>query len=245
MRVMTYNIRGGWGSDGQRSTARIAGVIRDQNPDIVCLQEVHQRLPQSRFVDQPARLEAETGLPLVFQANLRLGFGGYGLAIASRYAVVSVQNHLLPSVREQRGVLQVRLGTPDGPLTVFCTHWGLNGEERKKQAARLAELVLAAPGPILVAGDFNERPDAPGVRQLLTQTGLLDADAAQNRPTYPADVLEARIDFVFFSPMLPLKSVFPVMTLASDHLPLVAEFGMWAGSPPQAPGAHWSADTPS
>ena len=224
MRVMTYNIRGGWGIDGQRSTERIAEVIREQAPDILCLQEVHQRLPQSRFVDQPARLQKALGLPVIFQANLRLGLGSYGLAVVTRYSVNTVQNHLLPSVREQRGVLEVHLTTEMGLLTVFCTHWGLNGPERERQAARLAELVNTASGSVLVCGDFNERPDALGMRSLLSATGLQDADSSQNRLTYPADTPEARIDYILYSPELSMNAVFPVETSASDHLPLVAEF---------------------
>jgi endonuclease/exonuclease/phosphatase family metal-dependent hydrolase len=224
MRVMTYNIRGGWGIDGQRSTERIAEVVLAHAPDILCLQEVHQRLPQSRFVDQPARLQKALGLPVTFQANLRLGVGNYGLAVVSRYSVSTVQNHLLPSVREQRGVLEVCLTTEAGPLTVLCTHWGLNSAERERQSARLAELVAAAKGRVLVSGDFNERPDAPGMRSLLSKTGLLDADAAQNRLTYPADTPEARIDYILYSSELSLRAVFPVETPASDHLPLVADF---------------------
>lgn len=224
MRVMTYNIRGGWGTDGRRSTERIAEVVIDARADVVCLQEVHQRLPQSRFVDQPARLQALLGLPVTFQANLRLGVGGYGLAVVSRFPVQTVQNHLLPSVREQRGVLQVALATPNGPLTVFCTHLGLNSDERLRQAARLAALVAETPGPSLVCGDFNERADAPGLRLLLERTGLGDADAARNRPTYPADAPDARIDFILSPPTLTLQSAAPIDTQASDHLPLVADF---------------------
>ncbi len=224
MRVMTYNIRGGWGIDGQRSTERIAEVILDHAPDVLCLQEVHQRLPQSHFVDQPRRLERLLGLPVTFQANLKLGPGGYGLAVVSRFPVTSVQNHLLPSVREQRGVLQVGLATPGGPLTVFCTHWGLNGEERARQGARLAALVRDIPGPVIVCGDFNEEADAAGLRTLLEQTGLRDADAGRHRRTYPADKPTARIDYVFFSPALTLQDVSITQTPASDHLPLVADF---------------------
>ena len=196
----------------------------DHSPDILCVQEVHQRLPQSRFVDQPGRLQKALGLPVVFQANLRLGVGSYGLALVSRYPVNTVQNHLLPSTREQRGVLEVSLTTPLGLLTVFCTHWGLNGAERERQGARLADLVLAVPSPVLVCGDFNEDAEAPGLRLLLSQTGLLDADAAERRLTYPADTPAARIDCILHSPSLTLQDVFPVSSLASDHLPLVADF---------------------
>ena len=224
MRVMTYNIRGTRGMDDQRSAERIAEVVLEQNADIVCLQEVHQRLPQSRFADQPGQFEKFLGLPVVFQANLRLGIGGYGLAVVSRYPVGTVQNHLLPSVREQRGILEVRLDTPAGPLVIFCTHFGLSADERVKQSANLAELILAASYPVIVCGDFNESPDAPGIQNLLARTGLSDADAALNRWTYPVNALEARIDYIFHSPSLACQSLSVIETEASDHLPLVAEF---------------------
>ena len=211
--------------DGVRSAERIAEVVIAQDADIVCLQEVHQRLPQSRFQDQPKQLETHLGLPVTFQANLRIGIGGYGLAVVSRYPVGTVQNHLLPSVREQRGVLEVRLDTPNGPLVVFCTHFGLSGEERVKQAASLAALVQSSAYPVIVCGDFNERPDAPAVRALLSQTGLSDADAAQDRWTYPTNALEARIDYLFYSPSLTCQSVTVVEERrASDHLPVVGQF---------------------
>ncbi len=215
--------------DGRRSAERIAEVVAAQDADIVCLQEVHQRLPQSGFVDQPGQFEKFLGLPVIFQANLRIGLGGYGLAVVSRYPVGTVQNHLLPSVREQRGVLEVRLDTPNGPLSLFCTHFGLNGEERVKQAANLAELVLGTSSPVIVCGDFNERADAPAVRLLLERTGLVDADAARDRRTYPVNALEARIDYVFYSPMLACRELSVIETDASDHLPLVGEL-----SPPRS-----------
>ena len=216
--------------DGQRSAARIAEVVSAQDADIVCLQEVHQRLPQSGFADQPGQFQKFLGLPVTFQANLRLGPGGYGLAVISRYPVGTVQNHLLPSGREQRGVLEVRLDTPTGPLVVFCTHFGLSADERVKQSAVLAELILAASYPVIVCGDFNERPDAAGIQSLLSRTELLDADAAQNRPTYPVNALEARIDYVFYSPPLVCQRLFVIETQASDHLPLVGEFEQRTGT---------------
>ena len=209
-----------------RSAERICEIILAQSPDIVCLQEVHQRLPQSHFADNPKQFEKHLGLPVTFQANLRLGVGGYGVAVVSRYPVGTVQNHLLPSVREQRGVLEVRLDTPTGPIVVFCTHFGLSGAERVKQASSLATLVQAARYPVIVCGDFNERSDAPAVRALLSETGLSDADAAEDCWTYPTNALEGRIDYLFYSPPLVCQSVLVVDSQASDHLPVVGEFVM-------------------
>ena len=98
-------------------------------------------------------------------------------------------------------------------------------------------IYLAGPGhggPALLAnvyleGTYSEvypeiTPDAAGIRLLRERAGLQDADAVQNRLTYPADKPEARIDYILSSPELSLSAVSPIETFASDHLPLVAEF---------------------
>ena len=59
MRIVTYNTRGSLGMDGLRSTRRIVETVRAVSPDIVCFQEIHQRLAWSGREDQPAILAAE------------------------------------------------------------------------------------------------------------------------------------------------------------------------------------------
>lgn len=220
MRILSYNIRGGLGMDGSRSIDRIAQVVAEQSPDIVCFQEIHQRLPQSLFIDQPLRLEKSLGMPFVFQSNLRIGVGNYGIGMATRLPVQAVKRRRLTSRDEPRGVLEVRLEN----LTVFCMHWGLNAEERVGQADETAAWIGQAPGPILVCGDLNDRPDSASVQSLLAQTGLRDAGGAENCPTYPARLPEARIDYVFHSPELALTAFAALPSLASDHLPIQADF---------------------
>lgn len=224
MRIMTYNIRGGLGMDGARSTERIAQVVLERDPHLVCFQEVHQRLPWSGLIDQPRQLGRLLKMPFVFQANLNFGLAGYGVGIATRYPVTGVKRHRLPSVGEQRGALEVHLEAPTGRLTVFCTHWGLKEEERSRQAETLAERIIAAPGPILVCGDLNGRPFDPCVRTLLERTGLQDADATADRPTFLVGAPSARIDYIFYSSAFALQSIEVIDTTASDHYPLLAEF---------------------
>lgn len=224
MRILTYNIRGGLGMDGRRDTARIAAAVAAHSPDVVCFQEVHQRLPWSGLIDQPRRLRKELGLGFTFQANLSVGVGGYGLGVATEYPVLTVQKHSLPSVGEQRGALEVRLETPDGPLTVFCTHWGLKRDERERQARQMTEWVNGAPRPLVVCGDLNEAFVADYIQRLLRETGLRDADAEADRPTYPADAPRARIDAVFYSDGLRFQTLTVGDSQASDHVPLWADF---------------------
>lgn len=226
MRVISYNIRGGLGMDGKRDTLRIAEAVRAHSPDIVCFQEVHQRLPWSGWADQPRLLERALGMRFLFQRNVNFWPGGYGLGIATHLPIAAVLRHFLPGGRERRGALEVRLNAPAGEIAVFCTHWGLTEDERDGQADALAEcLERAAPRPVLVCGDFNAFPDSPEVRRLLSQSSLRDADTEANRPTYPADAPRARIDFVLLSAHWVLGGVHVPETLASDHLPVVVDLG--------------------
>lgn len=228
MRVLTYNTRGSLGMDGRRSTRRIAQVVRALSPDVVCFQEIHQRLPWSGREDQPAVLSRELGRPFLFQRNLTFGFGGYGLGIATRGAVVERDEHLLPSAKEQRGAQEVRLQGIGGlrRLTVFCTHWGLQEEERRQQAEALAALVNAAVRPVVVCGDLNEPPDGLAVRHLMALTDLIDTDATQNRTTFVSDNPTVRIDYIFHSPELAARNVEVIFSLASDHLAVLADLEM-------------------
>ena len=225
MRIVSYNTRGSLGMDGQRSTRRIAQTVSRLSPDIVCFQEIHQRMPQSGGEDQPGLLSRYLNRGFVFQRNLRLGMGNYGIGIAARGTIIAAEEHFMPSVREQRGALQLSLRDVAGigRLSVFCTHWGLDEEEREKQAAFLVPLIMAAKHPVIFCGDLNEGPSAKGVQALREGTGLVDADVAQSRPTFIADDPKERIDYILYSSDLALRYYEVVDSLASDHLPILAD----------------------
>ncbi len=225
MRILTYNTRGSLGMDGLRSTARIAQVVRRLTPDVVCFQEIHRRTLASGREDQPGVLADSLGRPFIFQSNLKMGIGDYGVGIAYRGELHRSREHFLPSKTEQRGALEVQLRDVAGigRVTIFCTHWGLDAEERLHQATALAMSVRAAGHPVIVCGDLNENAEGEAVRSLLAASGLLDADAALNRPTFLSDNPTTRIDFVLHSPGLTVRNVEVVSILASDHLPLLVD----------------------
>jgi len=211
--------------DDVRSPERIADVLRPLSPDIICFQEIHQKMFVSGRVDQPDVLSMLLSRPFYFHRTLRIGLGNYGIGIATRATIVARKEHLLPSGKEQRGALELLLGNIDGwrRLTVFCTHWGLDPAERMDQAKELTLLVNAAPRPVVVCGDLNEGPEGEGVQWLLSHTNLLDADASRNRLTYDADNPSVRIDYCLYSAELSLQNCEIISSDASDHLPVLAD----------------------
>ena len=66
VRVMTYNIHHGEGSDGRFDLQRLAQIIRDADPDLVALQEVDRNTARSGGVDQIAELSRLTGMHSAF-----------------------------------------------------------------------------------------------------------------------------------------------------------------------------------
>jgi endonuclease/exonuclease/phosphatase family metal-dependent hydrolase len=225
MRIMTYNIRGGLGMDGKRSIRRIALVLREAGSDVVGLQEVHQRLPQSGLRDQPHALGRATGMSCLFGPAIAFGPGRYGNAVLSSIPARLRRLHPLPGEGEPRGAMEVEVSMDGRPLILFCTHFGLTTTARGEQAAALAEAVRLVEGPSVVLGDLNAGPEAPELRPLY-DVGLRHA-APPVEPTFPSNKPITRIDHMLVSSELVGMKSWTVPTMASDHLPVAAEIG-WA-----------------
>jgi endonuclease/exonuclease/phosphatase family metal-dependent hydrolase len=225
MRVVTYNIRGGLGLDGRRDLGRIGSFLREA--EVAGLQEVHQRLPQSGLSDQPRALARATGMACLFGPALAIGPGKYGNAVLSTLAARRRAIHRLPGGGEPRAALEVELEMEGRTLTMICTHFGLSTAARVTQAASLAAAVRKVRAPVMVVGDLNALPDAPELQTLLA-TGLRHA-ASPIEPTFPSDDPRHRIDYILLSPELVCRECRVLSSLASDHLPVLADIG-WAES---------------
>jgi len=107
LRVLTYNIHHGEGTDHRLDLPRIASVIRAVEPDLVALQEVDRMVERTDRVDQPMELARQTGLRVAFGGNLGLQGGSYGNAVLSRYPILAQRNQFLPGSpgSEPRGAL--------------------------------------------------------------------------------------------------------------------------------------------
>lgn len=201
LRVLSYNIHHGEGTDGKLDLTRLARVIRAADPDLVALQEVDDRTKRAGGVDQTAELARLTGLHARFGKAINYGGGGYGQAVLSRFPIDEVTVHPLPGApeRERRIALEVRVKADGRELCVVTTHLDHQvATEREQQAAKLNALFAGADRPVILAGDFNAAPEDKAIAALSDKWAAATAD--KGLLTFPAGKPSKQIDYVWFRP---------------------------------------------
>ena len=229
VRVMCYNIHHGEGLDGRLDLERIAALIREQQADLVALQEVERGTQRTQRRDLPAELAQLTGLDVRFARNLPYQGGEYGTAVLSRFPIRRVAHTPLTMIGqgEQRGAQQVWVDIGGTEVLFINTHLDHRREpaERERSVEEIRALVAAAgPVPVIVAGDFNASPDSPAIA---TMRGFLtDVWAAVGQGpghTIPVRKPTRRIDYIWTSRHFVPERMAVLASEASDHLPIVAQ----------------------
>lgn len=236
LRVASYNIHKCRGLDQRVRPERIAQVLEELDADVVALQEVigrgrHPEEDQARYVAE------RLGYHPIFGENRRHKGAAYGNLLLSRFPVLDFWNYDITAPgREPRGVLRADVQLRDGQvLHLFNVHLGTAFRERQRQARYLvSERILCnggLAGPRIVLGDFNEWVPGRASRLLSEHFGTRQAPAHPRRlPTYPCVLPLFRLDHIYFDGALSLHYLRPhrsrTALIASDHLPVVAEFGV-------------------
>ncbi|MCA1594496.1 MAG: endonuclease/exonuclease/phosphatase family protein [Acidobacteria bacterium] len=238
MRIVTYNVHKCRGLDRRVRPARIASVLKETEADIIALQEVVSvEDSKSREMHQARFIAEELGFNYCVGENRKHQGGAYGNVVLSRLPFACVRNHDITwRGREPRGALRVdvKFGETDGELLhVFNVHLGTAFVERRRQGRKLvSDAVLRSDeltGPRIVLGDFNEWTH--GLASRLLSEELSSADVRQHlrrARTYPGPLPLLHLDHIYYDPALELERLTLHRSLtalvASDHLPLVADF---------------------
>ena len=225
LRVMTYNMHSGRGTDDRYDLGRVADVIGSYDPDIVALQEVDVGRLRSGSVDQASDLGARLGLDVHFAPAIERGNERYGIATLTRLPTTESRKIFLPThgqlSTEPRCALATRHRWDGGELEMVNTHLSTLFRERPGQVAALA--AACATEALVIAGDFNMTPLSPAYR--LLRRGLRSATWMAR--TWPSYAPFAPIDHILFRGRLQLLSGGAwrggPARVASDHLPVVAE----------------------
>lgn len=218
LRVGSYNIK--HGADAALSMKVIASVIKAADLDIVGVQEVDYKTSRSNYVDQPAKLAEEAGMPYYFFVRAIDYQGGeYGTLILSRYPIVSSEIIMLTSWdKEQRALGHVVIDVDGRQIDLFNTH--LSFEDTTLRGLQFAEVAkkLDECRDFILTGDFN----TANFSEFEPLGGKLINNESRNYVTYPART--SSIDNIVYSEAFTEKSSGNVTRSFSDHYMLWAEF---------------------
>ena len=243
LKVVTYNVHRAIGVDRRFRPERIVEILTHHDADLALLQEVDEGAPRSRELDLARELAQEAGYPHVAAGyNVSLRKGRYGNALLSRWPLAIHRNiDLTVEGRKRRGCLHARVRIEKAhhgvrELEIFNLHLGLSAKERTRQVwmlTRSPEFAAVGKGaPCLIAGDFNDwrAQLLPIFVEILEfKTATRDRFGAQAAiRTYPSFSPTGALDKIYFRGPLHLVAArscrLRVSRVASDHLPVVAEF---------------------
>lgn len=241
LRLLSWNIHRCIGQDRRFDPDRVAEVLRHHQADVVLLQEVDRGAPRSRklFLDHFLAEEGRYPWTAWAQGHV-LREGSYGNATLARFPIVK-RRHLDLRIgwRKRRNALYTRIALPQrlGPLHVFNWHLGLSAGERAKQVARLLNTGtlrdLRAADRVILGGDTNDWRN-----QLFLGAGIQRAGfhawsehgRRQSILTFPSDAPIGALDKFFWRGSFHREQIHAGRSesarVASDHLPLIAEFDL-------------------
>ena len=227
LRVASYNIRHGEGTDNRLDLERTAALIKNITPDFIALQEVDYRATRSDSVDQTAFLADAVSMKYnAFGAFMNFQGGQYGLSILSKFPIEKTHEIRLPDGNEPRVALACEIRVSDQQtLMVINVHvdWVKDDAFRFAQASVVSKFINRLEIPYILLGDFN---DTLGSRTLalLSKNTLPVEKPLNNHFTFPSTEPSQEIDYIFVAPpqswAVEDSRVFDA-PMTSDHRPIL------------------------
>ncbi|RXJ00379.1 endonuclease [Anaerobacillus alkaliphilus] len=223
LKVMTFNMRHGRGLDAKVNLQKVADLIKQEDVDIIALNEVDQMFSRrSHYVDQAYWLANELQMNYEFGPSLSFKGRSYGNAIISRLPILSHKNHqfqLKPLLAEPRAILEATIQVESDLVTVLTSHFSIHPILNQKQVNFC--LNFGTTNPIILMGDFNRQSSSQSYQKLSKK--FYDCSINRPLPTFSSKRPRSRIDYIFVSSHFNVTRTKVIETDASDHLPVLAE----------------------
>ena len=236
IKVMTYNIHSGVGTDGKADWKRIADIIKEKDPDFLGLQEVCRFRPTNP-TDLPKVLKEYLDLDLYFGESMTVqDLWHYGNAAGTKLKaeLLDVVHFDIPEGEEPR-VFLILKSCIAGREFYFCTcHVPFEGEMENDTQIRVncfKKLTQYIKDhhyyPAILTGDFNSYPGTAPIEYLHEEWDVAnDLDPVTPTAYCSMGAGWRQIDFICTYPKGAFevkKLTFVENLLASDHRPVVAE----------------------
>jgi endonuclease/exonuclease/phosphatase family metal-dependent hydrolase len=252
LRIMTYNIRmagayrGGWRFEKPQRVMehieKIAQFVREQQPDIIFLQEVVIDSGLGSFSQAPV-LAGKTGMHMwVFGQCINDGLPFHrmieGNAILSRWPVEPLTNQKMAGHKafyevgyESQSTLWCKADIGGQEVLLASVHLNANDFYKVRLAQAQQLLDFAGDGLAILAGDFNSEPNEAEIRRIVdTERFAVKLDGPFTVSSYDP---HAVIDYIFVPRNWQLLEHRVIQTALSDHLPVVSTYRI-----PLAPELH-------
>ena len=224
LKVASYNMRKGVGTDRRRNPERVLDVLREIDADVIALQEADRRFGSRAAVLGTHLLDEHSDWRMV-PVNLRAassGWHGNAILIRKDADIVACEAIHLPAL-EPRGAVTCDLSVRGHAVRIVGMHLDLSGLWRRRQAAAImAHVAAREPRPTVLMGDLNEWSAGRGCLKDFAR----DYDCAPTGPSFHARRPVARLDRIHASRDLRILDAgvhaSPAARTASDHLPIWA-----------------------
>ena len=202
LRVLSWNIAFGQGTDGITNYDRIATWLARMSPDVIALCEI----PPDKVSTVQNLLSQKTGR--VWNSHFVPKSPGTpeGNLILSTYAFASLGSRYLSY---NRSIAQATINVGGRSVNFFATHLDHTSSSlRLTQAVELIDWTAGFAAPRIVAGDLNAGNDTPEILRLLTsyRDSWVDALNIASAFAYPDNPVwlntrtrRWRIDFILYS----------------------------------------------
>jgi len=252
LRVLSWNVAFGLGTDNVRDYNRTATYIANMNPDLAGLCE----MPSDQIGTFVNSLNQKTGRSWYWHFVPKYDGTTEGNLILSKYSFSGTGGRYLSA---QRSVAQVTVNVGGRNINFFATH--LDADSSGTRYTQVGELMAYASGfseSRIIVGDFNAGPDlSESVRMTSayydTWMRAMNAGTATAYPDNPIGMhtrtRRGRIDYVYYSNTTPylilqgtnipdtrnLSQTNVVITLGtlddkgvrpSDHNPMIGNFSI-------------------
>lgn len=255
LKIVSYNVNlfqlYSWAEEPPTYSG-IFSFIRNENPDIVCLQEFY--VVSDKFTEEQARdaLSYDVHIGYITKGQRT----GYGMATYSRYPIVNsgeikfensanasiysdiligtdtirVYNNHLQSLRLRESNLNFlhnHSNRKDSQTMDEIQDISFRFRDALRKRAQQVELVinhiLSSPYPVIVCGDFNESPISYNYRKMRQNLNDAFVEAGAGvGHTYKGFFPSFRIDYILYNPKFFATSYYSPKVYHSDHYPVVA-----------------------
>ena len=210
----------------------IANTIKNCDAEIIGLQEIRGEGPLEDYTDQIKVLSEKTGFYYYFAEAIKVdGKNPYGNAILSKYPIISAETIAIPDPLkkkykdgyETRCILKAKIDVC-GELNILVSHFGLNKDEQKNAVNIVLENLPNE--KCVLMGDFNMKPRNRILKPIKERLYDTAEKFDSKKLSYPSDKPKVKIDYIFVSKDLCVKSADIKEIISSDHRPHLATINL-------------------